>query len=86
MSLLAQRTPYGNIMEFTRTMLITSQCFPHTFFTVVVVWANLILVPYIAAVTPSFGSNCFYLDTLSCKLKHYLYMFVLMTKVRKRMK
>lgn len=73
-------------MEFTCTMLITSQCFSTYFFMAVVVRDNLILSSiYIAAFTPSFGSNCFYLDTLSGKLKHYLYMFVLMSKVRKLM-
>lgn len=55
-------------------MLITSQCFPMYFFMVVVVWANPIFSSmYIAAFTPRFGCNCFYLDTLSDKLKHYLY-------------
>lgn len=74
MSLQAQRTPKGNIMEFTCMMLITSQCFHMYFFMAVVVWANPIFgSTYIAAFTPSFGSNCFYLDTLSGKSNHYLY-------------
>lgn len=55
MSLLAQRTPKGNIMEFTCMMLITSQCFPTYFFMAAVVWAHLIFGSmYIAAFTREF--------------------------------
>lgn len=87
MSLLAQRTPCGNIMEFTCTMLITSQCFSMYFFMAAVVWANLILSSiYISLLShPVLVLTAFILDTLSGKLKHYLYMFVLMSKVRKLM-
>lgn len=68
-------------MALTCMMQITSQCFPSYVFMAVVVWANPIFGSmYIAAFTPSFGFHCFYLDTLSGKIKALLlYIFVFMT-------
>lgn len=44
----------------------------------------LISITFATTFTPSFGSNCFYLNTLSDESKYYLlYKFVLMSKIRK---